>query len=1181
MSRFAKEALVASRLEGSMSLRAIHQFHAGSAAGDGVTNGMLLTRSLLREMGLESEIFALHVAPELAKDLVPLVHHPGPMARSDEILIVHYSMGHDAHDWIDAVGCPRILAYHNITPPELLVDEGARHYARIGRWQLAAWGSRQESTDSRQFLGALADSSYNAEELRQLGFGRGGEPVRVLPLLIDADRCVARSGGAPREWPAEEGVLPPVQLLFVGRVIEHKRQHELVALLPHLRRRLSREVRLTLVGGGDPRYIDKLRAVAAQLGVEHALTITGKVTDTELAEHYRRADLFICFSEHEGFCIPLIEAAAHGVPVLAYDCGAVAETMGEGGLLLATKEPEVVAAAAALLLEAPDIRGKAIAGQATNLARFARAALRDQLARFLADVGQTLPQVNSGGLGLATSLSAYRIEGPFTSSYSLAVVNRELGLALTRLGERVELRSMEGGEGDFTPDATFLRDHPDVAALAARPAAPGTFAAPAQVVLRNMYPPRADGVRSLGLRGLACYAWEETGLPRGYAEAMNRSLDLVTVTSAHVRRILHDNGVHTPIAVIGNGTDHLERAGVAPNVSLAETMLAGKARGFRFLHVSSCFPRKGVDVLLQAWGRLGQLTHVPLSLVIKSTPNPHSRVREDVTAFLRNHPSAGPIIVIDEDIKAEALRGLYHVCDAFVAPTRAEGFGLPMAEAMLAGKPVITTAWGGQTDFCTEETAWLVGWRYAEARTHLRISDSLWAEPDMDELVDQMRRVATSAEVEKAPRLEAARVLLTSRYRWDHVAGRLRDAIATVEAAPVARLPRVCMVSTWGSRCGIAAYGKALASAVPPGRLRVLANTDAELVETDGPEVQRVWRSGLEDNLQDLGAELGRSDASTIVFQFNFGFFKLARIGPLVERLAAEGRSVHLVLHSTADVERDDLRISLRDVAPSLARATRLLVHGVDDMNRLREFGLAANAALLPHGVPAHAGRVLSLADMAESVLVERETRMPGLERKKVIATFGYLLPHKGLREMIKALAILRCDAAAEGAPVPHLLMVNALYPGSASTQELEACRQIVQDEDLSESVTMFTDYLPENDALSLLRLADIVAYTYQKTQESSSAAVRMGLASLRPVAVTPLQIFRDVAGTTHSLPGRRPEEIAAGLRRLLAASADRAELDAVTHRQARWVEEHAWPHVAARFWGMVRALDPARGVHI
>jgi glycosyltransferase involved in cell wall biosynthesis len=268
-------------------------------------------------------------------------------------------------------------------------------------------------------------------------------------------------------------------------------------------------------------------------------------------------------------------------------------------------------------------------------------------------------------------------------------------------------------------------------------------------------------------------------------------------------------------------------------------------------------------------------------------------------------------------------------------------------------------------------------------------------------------------------------------------------------------------------------------------------------------------------------------------------------------------------------------------VAPSLARATRLLVHGVDDMNRLREFGLAANAALLPHGVPAHAGRVLSLADMAESVLVERETRMPGLERKKVIATFGYLLPHKGLREMIKALAILRCDAAAEGAPVPHLLMVNALYPGSASTQELEACRQIVQDEDLSESVTMFTDYLPENDALSLLRLADIVAYTYQKTQESSSAAVRMGLASLRPVAVTPLQIFRDVAGTTHSLPGRRPEEIAAGLRRLLAASADRAELDAVTHRQARWVEEHAWPHVAARFWGMVRALDPARGVHI
>ena len=1161
-----------------MKLRAVHQFHAGSAAGDGVTNGMLLTRALLRELGLESEVYAAHVAPELEGDLLPHVVHAGHEARPDELLIVHYSMGHDAHGWVDAVSCPKVLAYHNITPEDLLDNETMRHYSRVGRQQLAVWGASQHSAQSRPFLGSMADSGFNADELLRLGFGRGGDPLEVLPLLVDVEGRAALSAGAPREHRIDIGASQPVQLLFVGRLIEHKRQHELVALLPHLRRRLAREVHLTLVGGGERNYVSALHALATQLGVSDALTVTGKVTELELAEHYRRADLFICMSEHEGFCIPLIEASIHGTPVLACDRGAVAETLGEGGMVITTREPDVVAAAAALLLQEPDLRRKVVEGQASNLMRFSRTTLRQRLMSFIESLGLELPDVKVGGWGAVPRRVDYRIEGPFTSSYSLALVNRELGLALSRRGERVELRSMEGADGDFDPNPEFLRTHPDVAALVARPAAPGTMAAPAEVVLRNMYPPRPDGIRSLGLRGLACYAWEETGFPREYVASINRSTDLVTVTSTHVQRILKDNGVHVPVVVVGNGTDHLERAGEQVDLSAPERMLGGRATGFRFLHVSSCFPRKGLDVLLRAWARLSEADGPQSSLIIKTVPNPHSSVRDDVAAFERLHPHAGPVVILDEDIDELALRGLYRVCDAFVAPSRAEGFGLPLAEAMLAGKPVVTTGWGGQTDFCTHETAWLVRWRLVEARTHLSTPGSLWAEPDVDDLVEQMRLVATAPGPEVMRKVEAGRSILQSHHRWDDVATRLSNAVASVKAEPLARLPRVCMVSTWGSRCGIAAYARSLSSSIPPGHLSVLANSDAELVEEDGPDVRRVWQSGLGDDLSHLAAELTKSDASSVVFQFNFGLFKLSRLGPLVEQLVDEGRAVHLILHSTADVERPNLKVSLRDAARSLSRATRLLVHSVDDLHRLQDFGLATNATLLPHGVPALGER----HEAPEHTGSARTASLRSIvEGRQVVATFGYLLPGKGLQEMICAMAILRRQSSAEGLPPPHLLMVNALYPGAESVQELDACRRIIQDEGLSGSVTLLTDYLPEWEAISILSLADVVAFAYQRTQESSSAAVRMGLASLRPVAVTPLQIFRDVESVTHRLPGRHPEELAAGLRHLLRAmsgSAESAGLTATSHRQARWVEGHAWCHVADRFWGMVRALDPYAG---
>jgi glycosyltransferase involved in cell wall biosynthesis len=876
----------------------------------------------------------------------------------------------------------------------------------------------------------------------------------------------------------------------------------------------------------------------------------------------------------------------HQVPVLAYGGGgAIAETLGEGGLILTRKEPAEVAAAAALLLEEPGIRRRVVEAQTANLARFEPAQLRERLGRFIEGLGFCLPKPTAYR-GTVASKMAYRIEGPFTSSYSLALVNRQLGLALARTGKSVELRSMEGAAGDFHPDSAFLSANPEVATLVGRADEPGIIAAPAEICLRNMFPPRPDDIRAAELRGLACYAWEESGFPRAYADAMNRSLDLVTVTSGHVKRILQDSGVHVPTAVVGNGADHFERIGRMPDRKAAEAML-GNAPGFRFLHISSAFPRKGIDVLLTAWERLSQQGEWQASLVIKTFPNPHNRVSELVEQFRKNCPSLAPVVVIQDDLDEGEIRGLYEACHAVVAPSRAEGYGLPLAEAMLARKPVITTGWGGQTDFCTEETAWLVGWSFAYAKTHLGVFDSVWAEPSTDDLVRQMRSVRSASPDALVPRLRAAENLIRSRHSWDHVAARVQSAVSEVRHAPSAvalRLPKVALVSTWASRCGIATYAEAQAAAIPASQLTVLANEDASPLRPDTPDIRRVWRTGLQDDLSRLAAAITDCDPDIVVFQFNFGFFRLDALGPLIESLVIAGKSVHVVLHSTADVRRPDLNISLQEAAPSLAQATRLIVHGLDDLNRLKDFGLSRNALLFPHGIPTVPGG--HNGDNASLQAAARARKVFGLDNRPVIGTFGYLLPNKGLRELIQAHQILCKAAQEERAQAPHLLLVNALYPDAVSEQECEACRSLIRELDLDGAVTLITDYLPEAEALSLLRIADAVVYSYQQTQESVSGAVRLGLASGRPVAVTPLPIFGDVSEVTHMLPGRSPPELAQGLKNLLReagkwgrlscpSSEAACSLSETGARQAEWIATYSWPNVARRFWSVLRATAP------
>lgn len=738
----------------------------------------------------------------------------------------------------------------------------------------------------------------------------------------------------------------------------------------------------------------------------------------------------------------------------------------------------------------------------------------------------------------------WRIEGPFDSTYSLALVNRELARALERQGVEVSLKSSEG-PGDFDPHPAFMSANLDLSAMQA------ANRGPADTVSRNMYPPRVADMQD-ALPGLHCYAWEETGFPPDYVTSFNDVLRYLTVTSEHVRKIMIDNGVFVPTYVVGNGVDHFEAITPEPVEDLPKV-------GRLFLHVSSCFPRKGVDALLEAWAR-AFTSRDDVGLLIKSFPNPHNDIAEQIAALRRTHPDLAPIYVIDRDLSDGQMRTLYGACDIAVFPSRAEGFGLPVAEALLLGKPVLTTGWSGQMDFADLPLVQNIDYRFKETKSHLDAGLSMWADPDPEHMARLMRETAKAAAPTEAA-CENTRETLLERFSWDKVAERSIAALRHAAARPKPVPPRLGWVSTYNARCGIATYSEHLIQQLGLPVHILAAHTKAPVSpDTSLSEpVTRCWAESREDDLADLLSVIRAEDLQTIVIQFNYGFFNFAHLARLIETLKEDGRQVVLTLHATDDTPHPS-GIQLASIRKVLARCDRILVHKVLDANRMKDLGLVENVTLFPHGV----------LPMMEAPALRKQPRTEPF----VIGSYGFFLPNKGLPELVEAVSHLRAD----GRNV-RLRMVNAEYPVGESRNLIEEVKDQIARADLGGAVEMDTRFLPDETALSKLADCDLIVFGYQRSSESASGAVRYGLISGRPVAVTPLEIFSDAADYCIQLPGTSPAEMAQGIADVMdrMRGEDGSDLDAnlqdMLDRSRAHFSARSYEVLGPRLKGMLTAL--------
>ena len=311
-------------------------------------------RTLLEDKGVETETYAEHFrGPMEGRGADFRSYRPAP----GDVVLYHVAIGSGVADFARDQGMPLVLDHHNVTPAAFWVG-----------WEPAVvaattWARQQLADLAGVATLGLADSRFNERELVELHCRR----TAVAPILLDLASLEhgVDEGAAARL--AHDGTV----WLFVGRVAPNKAQHDLVKAFAVYRRVYDPNAVLRMIGpASSESYEAAVRRLVSALDLDGAVEIAGAVSEPELAAHFRAADVFVCVSEHEGFCVPLLEAMHHGVPIVAYGTAAVGETLGDGGIVLPTKAPSVVAAAVARVHDDAELHAGLVAAGHRRLAEF-------------------------------------------------------------------------------------------------------------------------------------------------------------------------------------------------------------------------------------------------------------------------------------------------------------------------------------------------------------------------------------------------------------------------------------------------------------------------------------------------------------------------------------------------------------------------------------------------------------------------------------------------------------------------------------------------------------------------------------------------------------------------------------------------------------------------------------------
>ena len=363
-----------------MSLR-IHQIGSVLAAGDAVTNHIVEIDRRLKAWGFTSHIYGADIAAAPIDTAQPDAAYLPFIDEAEDVLLYHYSAYCENHALFRRSRNRKVLIYHNITPAEYFRPYD--HY-----YESLCDQGRRLLPELRSCDRAVGVSEYNRLELVQQGFA--ADRTSVLPLFLGVEDfdLTQPDAGLLRRLKAGN----TSNILFVGRVAPNKAFEDLIKVFSSYHRHVNPNSRLLIAGARFlPSYDRALDELVTRLALTDVVTFTGRISLRQLKTYYLAADLFLCASRHEGFCVPLLEAMYFGVPILARAAAGVPYTLGEAGVQFHAVQFGVLAELAGVLVDDKAVREQIIATQKRRLDEFAPARVEECLRGVLRSVGVDVP----------------------------------------------------------------------------------------------------------------------------------------------------------------------------------------------------------------------------------------------------------------------------------------------------------------------------------------------------------------------------------------------------------------------------------------------------------------------------------------------------------------------------------------------------------------------------------------------------------------------------------------------------------------------------------------------------------------------------------------------------------------------------------------------------------------------
>jgi len=904
-------------------------------------------------------------------------------------------------------------------------------------------------------------------------------------------------------------------ITYIGSFEERKNLPRLIEAFADSIPYLEDSTNLILVGKyhGPERQI--IEDVIKANKLEDRVSIRGYILDSEMDSIFRETKLIVLPSLHEGLGLPLLEAMGQGIPAIASNVSSmkiilngldnsfdplsvdsISEKIQQFMNSQESREKLIQEfnkrrtqytwqkAAEELLSVVFKLPKKENLGGSFNKSGV-RTFLKNSIARIVSseldsqerEVAIRALSTNFKNLlDLAPSANLHdptllTLGGHFTGSYSLSQLNRNVYKASKHMNVESTFipEYYNSDTKEYSIDSAF---NPKEFNFISEPQ--NLEVSTDSIFMRNAYPPIANDMQGC-LNLYHTYNWEETEFPQEYVAEFNYFLDGITLATSFVQKTLIDNGVGIPTRVVG--------ASSCVSIENEPDNLRKKLNSekFTFLHISSAFPRKGIDILLESYGQAFSAQD-SVKLIIKTFPNPHNEVNEQLSSFKARYPNHAEITLINRELSNEEILQLYSLADCLVCPSRGEGFGLPMYEALTFGIPVIATNWGGHKDFVTSDNGMLIDFSFMPSATHLGSSDSVWAEPNVSSLVKCLKEML----------LNPKEVRFQTDTWVSSIARTLEFAQGIAGQKPIK--PKTAWVTTFNTRCGIAEYSKGLIENYPEEDVVIfppLSGTPIDCrIESN---VRRIWVE--KGNLSLLSQEILAAKVNTVIVQHNWGFFVAEEFNNFVINLSKE-LNVILEMHSLKGFNLK-AHPDLIKILPSMQAVTRIIVHDIQDLNLLKSYELIENVVFIPLAFPNITRELDYSLELVDEI---------------VIGTSGFALPNKNQELLIDVALSLR-----EVYRKVKVMYFCPLHTDPSSVIQVKKLEDLAK-RNPSVEIVINTDFLSDDEILNSLSSCDLLIYPYKDSTETSSAAVRHGISSGVPTIVSPATIFdsnRDIVFTT------------------------------------------------------------------